>query len=311
MFGRCVPSPSFRARPTASRPRRRPGAPDDDRRALVRVLEAGVCGTDVEIHQGLYGEAPPGSPFLILGHENLGRRRVGPPQAAASAGRPRRVAPCAGPAPSAAAPAPTTRTTCASPGTSCERGIRGLHGFMSERYAESPQLPRRSCPPHLRAVRGAHRADERRAEGHRAGPAHPAAPGLGRRAGRWSWGRARSGILAAAALRLRGLEVDAGRPRAPRARSRTRTCAEDAGIRYVSTPDDTARDAAAEAGPDRPRLRGHGGRRRWSSPPCGILGPNGVCILVQRDRRRDEGRGGRGDLEPRDGARQPPRASAP
>ena len=44
--------------------------------ALVRVVEAGVCGTDVEIHQGLYGEAPPGSEFLILGHENLTLKQI-------------------------------------------------------------------------------------------------------------------------------------------------------------------------------------------------------------------------------------------
>ena len=49
-------------------PEPRPGKDE----ALVRVVEAGVCGTDVEIQQGLYGEAPPGSEFLILGHENLG-----------------------------------------------------------------------------------------------------------------------------------------------------------------------------------------------------------------------------------------------
>src|SRR5688572_16583582 len=44
-------------------------APGD---AVVRVIEAGVCGTDVEIHEGLYGEAPAGADYLVLGHENLG-----------------------------------------------------------------------------------------------------------------------------------------------------------------------------------------------------------------------------------------------
>ena len=40
--------------------------------ALVRVLRVGLCGTDAEINSGLYGEAPAGSNYLILGHENFG-----------------------------------------------------------------------------------------------------------------------------------------------------------------------------------------------------------------------------------------------
>src|SRR5713226_6043925 len=40
-------------------------------RALMRVLEVGIDGTDTEINDGLYGEAPPGSDFLVIGHEAL------------------------------------------------------------------------------------------------------------------------------------------------------------------------------------------------------------------------------------------------
>ena len=40
--------------------------------ALMRVLEVGIDGTDTEINSGLYGEAPPGSDFLVIGHEALG-----------------------------------------------------------------------------------------------------------------------------------------------------------------------------------------------------------------------------------------------
>jgi glucose 1-dehydrogenase len=39
---------------------------------LVRGLDIGICGTDVEIIEGGYGEAPPGEQHLILGHESLG-----------------------------------------------------------------------------------------------------------------------------------------------------------------------------------------------------------------------------------------------
>jgi threonine dehydrogenase-like Zn-dependent dehydrogenase len=39
---------------------------------LVRGVATGICGTDLEIIEGGYGEAPPGEERLILGHESLG-----------------------------------------------------------------------------------------------------------------------------------------------------------------------------------------------------------------------------------------------
>ena len=39
---------------------------------LVRGLLVGVCGTDREIAEGAYGEAPSGQAKLIIGHESLG-----------------------------------------------------------------------------------------------------------------------------------------------------------------------------------------------------------------------------------------------
>jgi threonine dehydrogenase-like Zn-dependent dehydrogenase len=38
----------------------------------VRVLEVGVCGTDREISEGIFGVAPDGDDVLIVGHEMLG-----------------------------------------------------------------------------------------------------------------------------------------------------------------------------------------------------------------------------------------------
>jgi len=46
---------------------------------LVRALAVGVCGTDRELIDGVYGEAPPGRERLVLGHESLGRVLVAPP----------------------------------------------------------------------------------------------------------------------------------------------------------------------------------------------------------------------------------------
>ena len=39
---------------------------------LVRVLKVGVDATDREINEGLYGNAPEGFDFLVLGHESFG-----------------------------------------------------------------------------------------------------------------------------------------------------------------------------------------------------------------------------------------------
>ena len=39
---------------------------------LLRVLEVGVCGTDREISEGVFGVAPDGDAELVLGHELLG-----------------------------------------------------------------------------------------------------------------------------------------------------------------------------------------------------------------------------------------------
>jgi glucose 1-dehydrogenase len=39
---------------------------------LLRILEVGVCGTDREISEGVFGVAPDGSAELVLGHEMLG-----------------------------------------------------------------------------------------------------------------------------------------------------------------------------------------------------------------------------------------------
>src|SRR5262245_66213779 len=39
---------------------------------LVRVLKVGVDATDREINDALYGNAPPGDSYLVLGHESFG-----------------------------------------------------------------------------------------------------------------------------------------------------------------------------------------------------------------------------------------------
>src|SRR5258708_33683731 len=47
---------------------------------LVKTLAIGVCGTDRELIDGRYGEAPEGEERLVLGHESLGRVVEAPPR---------------------------------------------------------------------------------------------------------------------------------------------------------------------------------------------------------------------------------------
>ncbi|HEX2074871.1 MAG TPA: glucose 1-dehydrogenase [Geodermatophilus sp.] len=104
---------------------------------LVDGLAVGLCGTDTEIVDGGYGEAPPGEDFLVLGHENLGRVRQAPPGSGLSVGdlvvgivrRPDPV-PCP-------ACAVGEWDMCRN-GRYTEHGIRGVHGFARERWRAEP-----------------------------------------------------------------------------------------------------------------------------------------------------------------------------
>lgn len=104
---------------------------------LVTGVAVGVCGTDREIADGLYGWAPPDQDRLILGHESLGRvvRTVTDSEFAVDdlvAGVVRRPdpAPCG-------ACARGEFDMCRN-GRYTERGIKELHGFASERWSVEP-----------------------------------------------------------------------------------------------------------------------------------------------------------------------------
>ena len=104
---------------------------------VVEALAVGVCGTDVEISDGLYGWAPPGRERLILGHESLGR--VIDPGTSGFAvgdhvvGIVRRPDPV--PCPSCA----VGEWDMCSNGGYTERGIKLVDGFMSDRWRIEPE----------------------------------------------------------------------------------------------------------------------------------------------------------------------------
>ena len=105
---------------------------------LVEAVAVGVCGTDVEIVEGKYGWAPQGQPHLVLGHESLGRVVDPGPTGGFKKGdlvvgivrRPDPV-----PCPNCA----VGEWDMCSNGLYTERGIKEIHGFMSERWRIEPE----------------------------------------------------------------------------------------------------------------------------------------------------------------------------
>lgn len=109
-----------------------------DGSVLVETIAVGVCGTDVEIAEGKYGWAPPGQSRLVLGHESLGRVIDPGPSGGLKKGdlvvgivrRPDTV-PCP-------ACAVGEWDMCRN-GEYTERGIKQIHGYMSERWRIEPE----------------------------------------------------------------------------------------------------------------------------------------------------------------------------
>jgi len=105
---------------------------------LVEAIAVGVCGTDVEIVEGKYGWSPPGQNHLVLGHESLGRVIDPGPSSGLKKGdlvvgivrRPDPV-----PCPNCA----VGEWDMCRNGLYTERGIKEIHGFMSERWRIEPE----------------------------------------------------------------------------------------------------------------------------------------------------------------------------
>lgn len=106
---------------------------------LVEILGVGVCGTDREILSGAYGRAPDGEDHLVLGHESLGRVREAPGDSGFEKGdlvvgivRHPDPVPC----PACAA----GQWDMCTNGRYTEHGIKGRHGFCSERVRLDPRM---------------------------------------------------------------------------------------------------------------------------------------------------------------------------
>jgi glucose 1-dehydrogenase len=242
---------------------------------LVRPLEVGVCGTDREIAEGLFGVAPDGEDALVLGHELIGvvardghgfaRGDLVAATVRRSCGR---CAACAAGAPDAC-----------DTGDYLERGITRLHGFASELVAEAPEHLV-AVPPALGRL------------GVLAEPASVAERGLRHvRAvgGRQPWGPRRAlvlgtgaiGMLGTYLLRMDGLEVwTASRsPGGEKAR-----LVEACGARHVATSEIVLADVAEDVGGFDVVLEAAGDAQLMLDA-LGLLGRSGVACLLGIDGR--------------------------
>ncbi|MEE8346333.1 MAG: glucose 1-dehydrogenase [Dehalococcoidia bacterium] len=111
-----------------------------DGEVLVQVHQVGLDGTDAEILEGQYGEAPPGDDYLIIGHESLGRVE-------AVTSRAQGLSPGDWVVAIVRRPDPVPCRNCAAGewdmclnGRYTEHGIKGRHGFLAQLYAEAPDF---------------------------------------------------------------------------------------------------------------------------------------------------------------------------
>jgi threonine dehydrogenase-like Zn-dependent dehydrogenase len=118
----------------------------------LRMLEVGVCGTDRELCAFRFGTAPPGSDHFILGHESLAEvvecgghvATLRPGDLVVGVVR----KPCDDPA---CLPCRAGRQDFCATARYRERGIVGMHGFMTEYVIEEERFVYRLSPS-LRSV---------------------------------------------------------------------------------------------------------------------------------------------------------------
>jgi threonine dehydrogenase-like Zn-dependent dehydrogenase len=118
----------------------------------LQMLEVGICGTDKEICAFEYGTPPAGSPYLVLGHESLGRViEVGSDVSRVRVGD-LVVTMVRRPCPHDDCPACRARRQdfCVT-GDFTERGIKEAHGFLTETVVDD-EWYMHVVPPELRDV---------------------------------------------------------------------------------------------------------------------------------------------------------------
>ena len=247
----------------------------DGRGVLVKVLRVGVDGTDKEINAAEYGAAPPGDPFLITGHESLGQVVEAGPNVPDSL-RPGTYAVAMVRRPGQSIYDQIGRQDMTTDSEYYERGINLRHGYLTEYYVDDAAyvVP---LPAALREV------------GVLLEPLTVAEKGLDqafeiqRRLRIWQPRRAAVlgagtiGLLAALAMRLRGMEVTCfSRRQAPYLNSELIGAL---GARYVSARDAGLAEVSSRHGPF-DLIMDASGFSPLVFEAAAVLGKNGVLVLA-------------------------------
>jgi threonine dehydrogenase-like Zn-dependent dehydrogenase len=119
---------------------------------MLRMLDIGICGTDLEICTFEYGTPPPGDNYLIIGHESLAEVAAAGPAVERF-----RVGDLVVPAVRRPCPHPGCRACRSGHQDYCytgdfrERGIKEAHGYMTE-YVVDRERHLSLVPPDLREI---------------------------------------------------------------------------------------------------------------------------------------------------------------
>lgn len=122
-----------------------PEPPLSDGSVLVRTLWVGLCGTDSEIAIDGYGTPPPGEERLVLGHEALGEVLDAPAGSGFRAGD-FVVGVVRRPDPQPCAACAADEWDMCRTDDCVECGIKGHHGYGSERFRIDPHFAVRVDP---------------------------------------------------------------------------------------------------------------------------------------------------------------------
>ncbi len=124
---------------------------EGENQVLIKGIRTGICGTDTEINDGLYGEPPRGSDFLILGHESFGRVARIPHSNSRFKVGDLVVRSVRRPCPQGCLGCRKGQSDTCLTGDFLECGIKGLHGSLTQYYLEEEEylVP---LPPELESV---------------------------------------------------------------------------------------------------------------------------------------------------------------
>ena len=248
----------------------------DGRGVQVRVLQVGLCGTDAEIAEGLFGHAPLGEASLVLGHEHLGQVVAVGPTVTEPGLQPGSLVVASNRRPGRSPWDAIGLQDYTADLDTRECGIRGVRGFLVEQYVEDARF----LTPVPDALLGVGVLTE---------PMSVVEKGLAqawavqRRLHLWEPRRAlvvgsgTIGLLAVLALRMRGIDTSCVARRRPPTRNADLVA--DAGARYLSLQDVSLEDVSVTHGPFDLVVEASGAAEHLPGAAA-ALAPNGVLVLA-------------------------------